>query len=330
LAPGLYEMRIEKKIGEGANAQFVMSCEERTIADIRALDDGLNDEKPFALVARLSRFWVDAYELTARPFVKAIASPALAEAMVWSHPLRVRRYMLSDKNPLVPPIAPLAQSVREGRRPADRSNPFLKSEAWIAGAIEQNLKFWSDVNAAVKELAFFGLYANPFLMRLNEGHTPDPKAKLGESLHELPRVELALAKVRSGGFAEGVIRMLILMARSRGGVRQSRLERSNLILNSIEPFKSLGEAERTAIIFEQTLIIDFEPDAAIAALPDLLPTQDERQRAIALVEEIAGDPAEMAEATTRMLGRLRATLTPSTVVNFPESALPQSALQGSH
>jgi pimeloyl-ACP methyl ester carboxylesterase len=330
LAPGLYEMRIEKKIGEGANAQYVMSCEERTIADIRALDDGQSDEKPFALVARLSRFWVDAYELSARPLIKAIASPALAEAMVWSHPLRVRRYVLSDKNPLISPIAPLAQSVREGRTPADRSNPFLKSEALMAGVIEQNLKFWSDVGAAIKELAFFGLYSNPFLLQLNEGHTPDPNAKLGESLHELPRVELARAKVRSGGFADGVIRMLILMARSRGAVRQSRLERSNLILNSIEPFKSLGEAERTAIIFEQTLIIDFEPDAAIAALPDLLPTQDERQRAIALVEEIAGDPAEMAEATTRMLGRLRATLAPSTVVSFPESALPESALQGSH
>ena len=183
------------------------------------------------------------------------------------------------------------------------------------------MKFWSDVGAAVKELVFFGLYANPFLMRLNEGHTPDPNAKLGETLRELPRVELALAKVKSGGFTEAVIRMLILMARSRGAVRQSRLERSNLILQSTEPFKSLGEAERTAIILEQTLITDFEPDAAIAALPYLLPTENERQRAIALVEQIAGDPAEMAEATTRMLGRLRATLAPSTVVNFPESAL---------
>ena len=226
LAPGLYEMRIEKKIGEGANAQFVMSCEERTIADIRTLDDGLIDEKPFALVARFSRFWVDAYELSARPFIKAIASPALAEALVWSHPLRVRRYILSDKNPLLSPIVPLAQSVREERKPADRSNPFLQSEALIAGAIEQNLKFWSDVGAAVKELVFFGLYANPFLLQLNEGHTPDPNAKLGETLRELPRVELALAKVKNGGFAEAVIRMLVLMARSRGAVRQSRLERS--------------------------------------------------------------------------------------------------------
>src|SRR5208283_3784630 len=214
--------------------------------------------------------------------------------------------------------------VRNARRPAAPSNPFLQSEKLIAAMIEQTLTFWSDVSAAQKELMFFTLYANPFMMRLNEGHVPDLQAKLGETLRELPKVEAALMNIERGGFAEAVIRMLVLMARSRGAVRQSRLERSNLILNSTEPFKGLGEAERTAIIFEQTLIIDFAPDAAIAALPDLLPTQEERQRAIALVEQIAGDPAEMAEATTRMLGRLRATLAPSTVVNFPESALQES------
>ncbi|MGZ9116746.1 MAG: DUF3141 domain-containing protein, partial [Methylocystis sp.] len=86
LAPGLYEMRIEKKIGEGTSAYYVMSCEERGVADIRALDDGAGDEKSFALVARLSEFWVNAYEFGARPYVKALASPALADALVWSHP----------------------------------------------------------------------------------------------------------------------------------------------------------------------------------------------------------------------------------------------------
>lgn len=308
LAPGLYEMRIEKKIGEGADAHYIMACEERTVADIRALDDGQDDEKPFALVARLSRFWVDAYELTARPFVKAMITPAFSDALVRTHPLRMRRYVLSDKNPAMQPVAALAETVRNARKPAAPSNPFLQSEKLIATMIEQTLTFWSDVSAAQKELMFFTLYANPFMMRLNEGHVPDPHAKLGETLRELPKVEAALMKIERGGFAEAVIRMLILMARSRGAVRQSRLARSNLILQSTEPFKSLGEDVRTGLINEQTLIIDFEPEAAIAALPKLLPTASERQRAINLIEEIAGDPAEMSEPTIRMLRRLHETL----------------------
>jgi tellurite resistance protein len=59
-------------------------------------------------------------------------------------------------------------------------------------------------------------------------------------------IEAALEKISQGGFAEAVIRMLILLARSRGGVRQSRLERSNLILHSTEPFKTLGEEGRSS------------------------------------------------------------------------------------
>jgi len=125
LAPGLYEMRIEKKVGEGTDAAYTMACDERTIADIRALDDGQTDEKPFALVARLSRFWVDGYELTARPFVKAMVTPAFAEAMVLAHPLRMRRYLLSDRNPAMRPVAALAESVRAARKPVAPGNPFF-------------------------------------------------------------------------------------------------------------------------------------------------------------------------------------------------------------
>ncbi|MFL5255416.1 MAG: hypothetical protein ACJ8AI_21485 [Rhodopila sp.] len=114
--------------------------------------------------------------------------------------------------------------------------------------------------------------------------------------------------VDRGGFAEGVIRMLIMMARSRGEVRQSRLERSNEILNSREPFRSLGADRRARIIAEQTLILDFAPDQAFSALPHLLPTRDERQRAIDTVQEIAGNVTEMSESTLRMLARLREVL----------------------
>jgi len=320
LAPGLYEMRIEKKVGEGADALYIMACEERTIADLRALDDGQSDEAPFALVARLSRFWVDGYELTARPFVKAMVTPAFAEAMVQAHPLRMRRKLLSDKNPAMRPIAALADQIRAARKPVAPTNPFFLTEKLWAGMVEDTLTCLRDMKAARDELLFFALYANPFLVRLTEGRAPDPAANFGETLRELPKVEAALAKIEQGGFAEAVIRMLILMARSRGAVRQSRLERSNAILQSTEPFRGMGEDVRTQIINEQTLIIDFEPEAAIRALPKLLPAAAERQRAIALVEEIAGDPAEMSEPTTRMLKRLREILAVSSPAFQPATA----------
>ncbi len=79
-------------------------------------------------------------------------------------------------------------------------------------------------------------------------------------------------------------------------------------MNSTEPFASLGVEARSRLIHQQTLIIDFEPEQAISTLPVLLPQSADRDRAIALVEQIAGDPAEMSEPTVRMLAHLRLAL----------------------
>lgn len=308
LAPGLYEMRIEKQIGEGVDAQYVVAIEERSIADLRGLDDGADDERPFAVVDRMSRLGADAYEMFVRPAVKAMVTPAFSEAMVKSHPLRMRRTVLSDQNPLVRPVAALADTVRASRKPAAPENPFLQTERLFASMVEKTLTFWTDMADARKELMFYALYANPFMTRLAPPKVTDPNAGFGDPLRELPQVQEALAGISRGGFAEAVIRMLVLMARSRGAVRQSRLERSNTILNTTSPFRELGDTARSEMIHGQTLIIDFEPELAVSTLPTLLPDPADRKRAIDLVELIAGDPAEMAEATIRMLARLRHTL----------------------
>jgi pimeloyl-ACP methyl ester carboxylesterase len=319
LAPGLYEMRIEKQIGEGLDAHYVMAIEERSVADLRGLDDGADDERPFAVVDRMSRLGVDAYEMFVRPAVKAMVTPALSEALVRTHPLRMRRTVLSDQNPLVRPVAALADTVRAARKPAAPENPFLQTERLLASMVEKTLTFWTDMADARKEWMFYALYANPFLAPLAPPKVTDPNAGFGDPLRELPQVQEALAGMSRGGFAEAVIRMLVLMARSRGAVRQSRLERSNTILNTTSPFRELGDTARSEMIHSQTLIIDFEPELAVSTLPTLLPAPADRRRAIELVELIAGDPAEMAEATIRMLARLRQTLEVPAALPSPDA-----------
>ncbi len=322
LAPGLYEMRIDKAVGSDGKPHYTVGFEERTIADVRAYDDGEDDEEPFAVVAKLSEYLVNAYQIMFQPMVRAMVTPAFAEALVKTHPLRVRRVLLSDRNPLTLPIAPLAEAARQARKPAAPSNPFFQTEQMFAGLVEQTMDFWRDVKSAVEELSFYAIYANPFMARLAEKDASTPDGGLDATLREMPDVSKALQNVGRGGYAEAVIRMLVLMAHSRGSVRQSRLERSNEILQSAEPFQSLGYGERTRMIHEQTLIIDFEPQAAIAALPALLPDIADRKRAIALVEEIAGDPREMSEPTVRMLAGLREAL------GLPANAALQSADSG--
>ena len=290
-----------------------MAVEERSIADLTALSDGHEDQTPFALVSRMSNMLVDAYEMTARPLVQAMVTPASADAMAQMHPLRMRRRVLSDMNPLMQAVSPLAEQVKAVRKPVSPGNPFMATEGLFADAIEQTMNFWSDVKAARQELTFFAMYANPFLAAMagprgSHAKVSDPNAGFGETLRELPQVESAIAAINQGGFGAAVIRMLVLMARSRGEVRESRLRRSNEILHSTEPFDKMGETALTELIHQQTLIVDFEPEAGIATLHGLLSGKGEKERAIALVEDIAGDPLEMSEPTARMLQRLRAVL----------------------
>ncbi len=125
-----------------------------------------------------------------------------------------------------------------------------------------------------------------------------------------------LLGVDRGGFEEAVIRMLILMAELCGTVRRDRLERSAKVLGHDEPFASLGAEKRAALIHEQSVIAEFEPDLAIKTLPDLLPDMEERKRAIGVIEFIAGAVEEMEPSTIQLVQRFHS------VLGLPGLALP--------
>ena len=181
-----------------------MSCEEAHVADIRALDDGADDEKSFALVARLSRILGRCLR---------IDSASLRQGAGFAGPRGRIGMVASAPRAALPAIGQESGDGadrdfgRDGAQRAQargvRPTPSCKSEALVAGLIEQTLKFWSDVGAAAKELMFISLYANPFLMRMNEGYTPETDAKLGETLRELPRGRGRARENRTGWLRRG-------------------------------------------------------------------------------------------------------------------------------
>jgi tellurite resistance protein len=111
-----------------------------------------------------------------------------------------------------------------------------------------------------------------------------------------------------GNFAVAVIRMLLLLAASRKSVRRDRLERANELLTQQEPFATLGEETRTRIIHQQNLIVEFEPEQALATLPKLVPRAEDRPRAIELCRYVTGSDEEMAPETREVLDRIRTVL----------------------
>jgi tellurite resistance protein len=114
--------------------------------------------------------------------------------------------------------------------------------------------------------------------------------------------------MEEGGFAEAVIRMLVLLAENRGQVRRDRLERSAQVLTQDEPFRSLGADRRAMMIHQQTLIATFEPERAIETLPKLLRDPEERALAVRVVQFIPGLIEEMSPHTLSLLQRFHEVL----------------------
>lgn len=303
LAPGLYEMVIEDVQGEGQSKRFTVSFAERSVEDIRSLDDDLADERPFAAVARASEVQAQVYDAAVRPFVRAMVTPTLAEASRALHPQRLSRAVLSSQNHWLAQVPALADKVRADRHPVAPGNPFAQMETlWVEG-MTQAIDLWRDQRDMMVELAFHMMWGTPWARAFGRSHELRRTLKDRAELRALPEVQAALAGIEEGGFCEAVIRMLVLMADNRKGVRRDRLERSSRVLTEDEPFASLGAEARAAIISRQTLIASYEPERAVTTLPMLLRTPEERELAIRTVFYVPGEVDEMAEGTLALLHR---------------------------
>ena len=308
LAPGLYEMTIDNQTGEGIHAHFQVSFHERKLADLEAIDDNRKEERHFGAVSRLSELGAELYDLWLRPLVQAAVNRPTAEALRQSHPSRVQRLMFSDQNPLMRPVAGAAQRAARERKQASPDNPFLALEKLWAASVVQSFDLMRDLRDAAYELSFFAIYGSAAMNRIGASHAFERARLSAKELLFLPEVQEILLGVDRGGFEEAVIRMLILLAESRHEVRRDRLERSAHVLTKDEPFAALGAEKRAALIREQSIIVEFERDRAIETLPELLVGRDERQRAIEVVEFIAGSVEEMEPNTIQVVQRLHAVL----------------------
>jgi len=321
LPPGLYEATFERKSGDTTNpdlvsGEWIMRCEERTLDDIRALGGNApEDERRFATAARVSEANLALYRTFVQPAVKALMPPGAAEWMRQCHPLRLQYAMFSDDNPFLAPLAGLAQQARENRRPAAANNPFVAAQEAVSRQIVGALDAWRDVHDTLSEWMFLTVYGSP-LLQASVGVDPAstaPSRKAGKSpLHrELRQARIAGMKshIRSGGLQECFVRGLLYVGFSRGRVDERGLDALRRI-RLVEEERRLTLAQFKAMAREQFLMLLLDPEATLAAIPDLLPADaDERRKGLAAIRqvlsasgEIAGDAVERLARIARLFG----------------------------
>ena len=300
LAPGLYEMLISKD-----QNGYTVSFEARTIEDLLKLDDGRDEEQEFAAVAGFSEWATKTYELTWQPVIRALVTPAVAEARKRWHPMRQQHDFFSRKNPLFANIDVLAETARGERVPAAGDNPFVVLEQLCAHCIERSWDFYRDARDAGIELFFHALYGTPWMRQLGANRSTPPQS---HDASRFPHVQEAIKKAKTGGYAEGIVRMLVLLARARGAIRRDRLERSDRLLHARPPFSSMTADTRSRMIHEQSVIVEFAGNEAITSLADLLKDPVDRYRALNLVLDVAGPSEQMEASTLAMFRRFQAVL----------------------
>ena len=343
LPPGLYEAVFEEKSANTANPEFaprewVMRCEVRTLDDIRALGgNDIADDRRFATVARMSAANLALYRTFAQLFVRACVTKPMADLMHRLHPARLQYELMSDANPFTAMLPVLAGWVREHRRPVNQDNPFLAAQEQLSRQMAAALDAYRDVRDGLVEQTFLAVYGSPAVQAWfgidpssTEPFRRAPKSALYRELVER-RVADLKARIPAGGIREATIRALIYVGMGRTGVDERAFEAIRRIRRDQKDLPPLSFTEFKTLVRDQFLMLLIDQDAAMAALPGLLPEDmDIRRKALALIRQVLAAPGGLSGEAEARMQRIARIFAPDedaapapnlAVVPPPESAL---------
>jgi len=344
LPPGLYEAVFEAKTDATPNAdlapgQWIMRCEQRTLDDIRALGgNDAADERRFATMARVSERNLALYRTFLQPVVRAMSTPAMAEAMHKMHPLRLQYELFSDENPFMAPIAAWAKQVQENRAPAAKDNPFLAVQEHMSKQIVAGLDAWRDMHEAFSEQMFLAIYGSPVLQAavgIDPADTSRPRQAGASPLHRQlveTRIAQLKAQMTQGGLQEGLVRALLWVAMPRAAVDERGFEAIRRIRAAHAHLdRPMSLADFKAMVRDQFFMLLIDEKAAIASLPGLLPPDaDVRRKAFGLLREVLSVREITGEVADRM--RLAAPwfgVEPAKALDKPASTPTLTKIEGS-
>ncbi|MGC9194974.1 MAG: DUF3141 domain-containing protein [Syntrophobacteraceae bacterium] len=286
LPPGLYEMKIVEKGHVEGTIDYDAIFEEREMEAILALNDSgtkmIEQEADFSRVSAVSDINDTIYATFFSPWVKMFSNPASAALMRELHPLRVSKYIFSDRlNPFMAPFKFLAPIVQKNRKPARADNPLLELQNLVSDSMVAGLQTYQDIRDRVSENLFFSIYESPIMKLL----FPAQKKKTAQwqQPEQCPRFEDFMDK---GGFEEGLIRMILALEDADRAIDRDSFLHDELLLESSGVFSELKQDDFLRIAHDQGCMLKADEDRAIAALCVLIPNCEDRTKAMNLAARI--------------------------------------------
>ena len=299
LPPGLYQAALEEKRPDDPNADliagdYIMRLEARTIEDILALGGGgEEDERRFETVSRVSEINEGMYRTFVGPWVQMWSNNETAEALRLMQPHRAQHLFLSDKNPVMRALEPLAEAVRENRRPAAPDNPFLAWQKMVSDQIVQSLDLYRDARDSASEAMFQAVYDSPWVqaaagLRSAAAEAPKPRARdvAREALIE-KKFDAIKARIAQGGFNEGLIRILVYTGREESKFDARSFRMLQTIHSEYSQVTPISFREFRELVKDQSYMVLLDEARALAALPKLLQSDEARRQALELAVRVA-------------------------------------------
>ena len=324
LPPGLYEA-VLTPAGSAASSpdrvvgDWIARFEPRTLNDVRTIvRPDPENERRFAAVRRVSEINLGLYRTLFQPFVQAAINQQGADWLRKLNHAELPYEVFSLRNPLMQQVAQLAEQVRAQRQPVALDNPLLQWQQAMSQAIIAALDGYRDLRDASIERIFLSVYGSPVLQamlglagtteppRKSPGIEPARAALIKQRIGELK------ARLAEGGPREAAIRALVYIGMGGEGVderafnelRQIRAENQGLTLQA---FKQ--------VVREQFFSLLLDRDAALAAIPKMLPADAAtRQRILDAVRRTvtaSGQPAGERAQRLAEIEQMCAAVTPA-------------------
>jgi hypothetical protein len=255
-----------------------------------------------------------AYQKFVQPWLKKLVTPQMAESMRNMHPLRLQYEAFSSQNPWMSTVKSAAEGVEENRKPVSKDNPFLAFQEQMSKQIVHVLDSWRDSQEALSEAIFLNVYGSPALQAaVGIDPTSEPSRRREMTAEHRAMLEKRVAELKSrigeGGLREAAIRALLYVGSARGMVDERSVEALRQVRRDHAGAR-LTLPEFKTLVREQFFMLLLDREAALAAIPKLLPDDLNQRRAafaamrvvLSASEDVTGERATRLKRVAELFG----------------------------